>query len=228
MKWRVMLDRNGEPMVDNVTTNGVAMTTEVATRLVKNKAREVIFSLNAVDAPDYARMMKVKPALFDKVLENIRNLVAIRGDSLYPSIVVQFLIDRTNMHRLVEMYELGRSLSPDRIAINQVLEIPNERIDEKLIVGEDDVPVAEPLEEPEPLQRLDPLTKGSLFHEVQAEFYRSLQNTKQPIGSTPIEAVLQVLDDTLGVLLKYRDDLERIAGDEAARLVGEAKAAAAA
>jgi len=30
------------------------------------------------------------------------------------------------------------------------------------------------------------------------------------------------------VLLKYRDDLERISGDEATRLVGEAKAAAAA
>jgi hypothetical protein len=30
------------------------------------------------------------------------------------------------------------------------------------------------------------------------------------------------------VLLKYRDDLERIAGDEAVRLTGEAQAAAAA
>jgi MoxR-like ATPase len=38
----------------------------------------------------------------------------------------------------------------------------------------------------------------------------------------------ETVNDTLGVLLKYRDDLERIAGDEAARLVGEAKAAAAA
>src|SRR5687768_3790451 len=72
-------------VVDNLTTNGVALTKEVATRLVNGKAREVIFSLNAVDAPDYARMMQVKPALFDKVLENIRQLVAIRGDSLYPN-----------------------------------------------------------------------------------------------------------------------------------------------
>src|SRR5437667_269882 len=35
----------------------------------------------------------------------------------------------------------------------------------------------EPLEEPQPLQRLDPLTKGSLFHEVQAEFFRALERT---------------------------------------------------
>ena len=36
------------------------------------------------------------------------------------------------------------------------------------------------------------------------------------------------VNNTLGVLLKYRDDLERIAGDEAVRLTGEAKTAAAA
>jgi len=38
----------------------------------------------------------------------------------------------------------------------------------------------------------------------------------------------QTVNDTLGVLLKYQDDIERIAGDEAARLTAEAKAAAAA
>jgi MoxR-like ATPase len=36
----------------------------------------------------------------------------------------------------------------------------------------------------------------------------------------------ETVNNTLGVLLKYRDDLERIAGDEAARLTAEAKAAA--
>jgi len=38
----------------------------------------------------------------------------------------------------------------------------------------------------------------------------------------------ETVNNTLGVLLKYRDDLERVAGDEAERLVSEAKAAAAA
>ncbi len=35
------------------------------------------------------------------------------------------------------------------------------------------------------------------------------------------------VNNTLGVLLKYQDDIEKIAGDEATRLVGEAKSAAA-
>ena len=38
----------------------------------------------------------------------------------------------------------------------------------------------------------------------------------------------ETVNNTLGVLLKYQDDIERIAGDEAARLVTEAKGAAAA
>src|SRR5258706_197461 len=38
----------------------------------------------------------------------------------------------------------------------------------------------------------------------------------------------ETVNNTLGVLLKYRDDLEKLAGEEATRLVSEAKAAAAA
>jgi MoxR-like ATPase len=36
----------------------------------------------------------------------------------------------------------------------------------------------------------------------------------------------ETVNNTLGVLLKYQDDIERVAGEQAARLVGEAKAAA--
>ena len=36
----------------------------------------------------------------------------------------------------------------------------------------------------------------------------------------------ETVNNTLGVLLKYRDDLEKVAGEEAARLTAEAKAAA--
>lgn len=55
----------------------------------------------------------------------------------------------------------------------------------------------EVLEEPEPLERMDPLTKGSLFHEVLAEFFRALQQRDMPIATTPIDAALEILDATL-------------------------------
>ena len=34
------------------------------------------------------------------------------------------------------------------------------------------------------------------------------------------------MNDTLGVLLKYQDDIERVAGAEAERMLAEARAAA--
>jgi CRISPR/Cas system-associated exonuclease Cas4 (RecB family) len=81
----------------------------------------------------------------------------------------------------------------------------------------------EPLEEPEPLQRLDPLTKGSLFHEVQAEFFRALQRDNTPLATTPIETVLAVLDATLTrIAAKYAEEVapavERVWKDEIANM----------
>jgi MoaA/NifB/PqqE/SkfB family radical SAM enzyme len=69
----------------------------------------------------------------------------VRGDEIHPSIVVQFLVDKGNVHRLVDMYELGRSLGPDRIAINAVLEIPLDRVDLAVLLATDDRDAAEPL-----------------------------------------------------------------------------------
>jgi hypothetical protein len=60
-------------------------------------------------------------------------------------VVLQFLIDRSNVHRLVDMYELGRSLGVDRIAINAVLEIPLDRIDRNVLLMTQDRDAAEPL-----------------------------------------------------------------------------------
>lgn len=131
-------------LVDNVTTNGLGMTAAVAERFVRDRAREIVISLNAVDAPDYARMMQVRGDIFDKVLANVRHLVAIRGESSRPSLTIQFLLDRKNVTRVVEMYELARSLGADRIAINAVLEIPHERIDRDILLTRDEVAIASP------------------------------------------------------------------------------------
>ena len=52
-----------------------------------------------------------------------------------------------------------------------------------------------PLEEPAPLQRLDPLTRGSLFHEIQAQFYRTLQRNGQlPVTDARLAAARPQLE----------------------------------
>jgi ATP-dependent helicase/nuclease subunit B len=53
----------------------------------------------------------------------------------------------------------------------------------------------EPAQDPEPLQKLDPLTRGALFHQVQAEFFRTLQAEGQlPVSEDRLHEVLACLD----------------------------------
>ena len=68
----------------------------------------------------------------------------------------------------------------------------------------------EPNDEPEPLQRLDPLMRGALFHEVQAEFFRTLQaQGRLPLDQTSVPHALKVLD---GVVARVADEhRERLA-----------------
>ena len=52
-----------------------------------------------------------------------------------------------------------------------------------------------PAEDLEPLQRMDPLTKGSLFHAIQTEFYRRMKaDGKLPVSPAGLDEALRVLD----------------------------------
>ena len=67
----------------------------------------------------------------------------------------------------------------------------------------------EPWDEPEPLLRMDPLTRGSLFHKAQAEFYRALQAAGDlPVTAANVPAAVKILDRVL----------DRVAGEYAEQL----------
>ena len=82
----------------------------------------------------------------------------------------------------------------------------------------------EPAEEPEPLQKLDPLTRGALFHEVQAEFLRALQaRGALPVSEDAVPHALAVLDGIMArVAGKYYERLapaiDRVWRDEIAAI----------
>jgi len=55
-----------------------------------------------------------------------------------------------------------------------------------------------PFEPPEPLQHLDPLTRGSLFHEIQASFFRTLQSRGAlPVTAATIDSARLMLDEVI-------------------------------
>jgi RecB family exonuclease len=67
----------------------------------------------------------------------------------------------------------------------------------------------EPNEEPEPLQRLDPLTKGAIFHEVQAGFFQALRaEDGLPVTHASVPRALAVLDRVLAkVAARHEEEL---------------------
>jgi CRISPR/Cas system-associated exonuclease Cas4 (RecB family) len=85
----------------------------------------------------------------------------------------------------------------------------------------------EPWDEPEPLVRMDPLTRGSLFHSVQAEFYRAMQAEnalpvpadRLPLAVKTLDAVLERVADHYAELLApaidrvWRDEIDELRRD---------------
>jgi CRISPR/Cas system-associated exonuclease Cas4 (RecB family) len=67
----------------------------------------------------------------------------------------------------------------------------------------------EPNEAPEPLQRLDPLMRGALFHEVQADFLRTMKaEGKLPLSYEQVSHALTVVDRVLArVAARHEEEL---------------------
>ncbi|HLG55172.1 MAG TPA: PD-(D/E)XK nuclease family protein [Vicinamibacterales bacterium] len=88
----------------------------------------------------------------------------------------------------------------------------------------------QPLDVPEPLQRMDPLTRGSLFHEIQARWFRELEASgRLPVTPATIDAAREtltlVIDDVAG---RAHDELvpavERVWVDEVASITRDLRA----
>ncbi len=66
-----------------------------------------------------------------------------------------------------------------------------------------------PFEEREALEKLDPLTRGSIFHEMQAELFRELQQRgRLPVSPGDLDEALVVLDGVIArVAARQKDEL---------------------
>jgi len=105
--------------IENVTTNAVLLGDEVAQLLV-GTCDEITVSLNTADPESYASMMQTPARNFERVLANVRNLIAERKrqHAKRPVIELQFLAWRDNYKTIPRMYELARELDVDSIVFN--------------------------------------------------------------------------------------------------------------
>ncbi|MEO6258997.1 MAG: radical SAM/SPASM domain-containing protein, partial [Thermoanaerobaculia bacterium] len=105
--------------IENLTTNAVLLSEEHASILVEC-CDQVTVSLNTADQETYASMMQTPARNFERVVQNVRGLIAERRrrGSATPRVNLQFLVWRENYRSIPRMYELARELDVDTILFN--------------------------------------------------------------------------------------------------------------
>ena len=114
-----MIAKSGIP-IENITTNAVLLGGEMTEILLDGHCDEIIVSLNTADPGSYASMMQTPARNFDRVLNNVRNMVRERNRRKMrnPQIVLQYLVWKENYKSIPRMYELARELHVDSILFN--------------------------------------------------------------------------------------------------------------
>jgi ATP-dependent helicase/DNAse subunit B len=65
----------------------------------------------------------------------------------------------------------------------------------------------QPLEQPEPLQRMDPLTRGNIFHDIQARFFQALRDRGAlPVTDVNAAVARSLLDDVINSVAGHEHD----------------------
>ena len=100
--------------IENITTNAVILTDEIA-EILTGACDQVTVSLNTADPESYAQMMQTPAKNFERVLANVRNLVTKPG---HPKVNLQFLVWKENYRSIPRMYALARELGADTIIFN--------------------------------------------------------------------------------------------------------------
>ena len=101
----------------STSTNGHFLTPGNAESIIKSGLNRLIISLDGTDQESYASYRV--GGNFEKVTEGIRQLVKIKKElnSRTPSIVIQFLVLKTNQHQIKEIKHLGKQLRVDKVVI---------------------------------------------------------------------------------------------------------------
>lgn len=105
--------------IENVTTNGVLLLPDIR-ELLADTCDHVTVSLNTADQGTYASMMKTSPRNFQRVVDNVRELVALRRKrgAKRPRVQIQYLVWKENYRTLPAMYRLAREVGADEILFN--------------------------------------------------------------------------------------------------------------
>lgn len=105
--------------IENLTTNAVLLRAEVM-ELIADTCDSITVSLNTADEATYASMMKTSARNFQRVVDNTRELIALRRrrSAKAPRVTLQYLVWKENYRTIPDMYRLAREVGADTILFN--------------------------------------------------------------------------------------------------------------
>lgn len=129
---RVKLQGMGEPLLNkklvpmlemgeargltmNITSNGSLVRGDVAQQLAGLNNTEIIFSIDGATAEVFEKMRE--GSKFEKVINNIRDFMKIRGERRQPVVSAWTVITQKNVHELSDIVRLCRELGLDFVTM---------------------------------------------------------------------------------------------------------------
>jgi len=97
-----------------VITNGVVLTKDIAIDLIKSDAT-IIISVDGSNNEIYSKI-RGRQDVFDKIIENIKNLVEIKDANKKGIISMHFVIQKHNMNDVISFYNLAKDLGVDIVS----------------------------------------------------------------------------------------------------------------
>src|SRR3954447_16204027 len=106
-------------------TNGVLLSRAVARRLVAAGTAHVHVSLDGATAATYEDVrhgvgQAPRPGQFDRVVANLRGLLAARGEGRTPRVVLVFVAMRRNLGELEALVDLAAGLGVDEVWVQNL------------------------------------------------------------------------------------------------------------
>lgn len=113
--------------IDIIKTNGTALTSEIARRLLQYKLKRITISLNETTPEAYSKMSQCSPRLFEKAMEGIKNIISAKKETNSDcEIIAQVFVWRENYWRLRTMISEIAETGADFIYINTIDELSPE------------------------------------------------------------------------------------------------------
>ncbi len=107
--------------LDNLTTNGTALTGHVIDALAKTRVNEILVSMNYPTGDTYEQHMGLPARIFDQLLKNLQNLrEARKNGTRLNRLILQFFIHKPTVGLIRDSYALAQELGADVITYREI------------------------------------------------------------------------------------------------------------